>query len=137
MKFSDLAKATKRSKVSVGDDEISFAFRHGLITPRFIQDLLALDESRLKNATPAEADAALASVSEQMARIVAEWDVTEEDGVTMFPLVADRLAAEIPLSVQVAILFTCMAEMQPGEATAPGSKAEISSMTSKRSGATS
>src|SRR5260221_6813873 len=139
MKFSDLAKATKPATISVGDegDTISFRFRHGLITPRFVQDLLALDESRLKGATAGEAAAAVQAVSSQVAHVVSEWDVTEADGKTMFPLDPARLAADIPISVQVQMLFTILAEMRPGEVNAPGSNGASSSMTSKPSGATS
>jgi hypothetical protein len=139
IKFSDLAKATKSATIEVGEegDTITFRFRHGLITPRFVQDLLALDEGRLKGATAGEAAAAVQAVSEQLAHVVAEWDVTEADGATMFPLDPARLAAEIPLDVQVQMLFTILSEMRPGEVTAPGSNGANIATTSKPSGATS
>jgi hypothetical protein len=138
MKFSDLGKKTKRAKLELGDGEvIHFDFRHELITPRFVQALLALDESRLQAGGAAEADAAVQSVPENVARVIAWWDVTEDDGETMFPLVASRLAEEIPFAVQVGMLFQCLTEMQPGEARAPESRAAGTAMTSKRSGATS
>lgn len=120
-KFTDLAKKTKSATLDLGDgDVIQFEFRPALITPQFIHALSALDASRMQTATADQADATIQSVSDQVARIVASWDVQEDDG-SPFPLDPARLKADIPIQAQVAILMACMQAMQPGEATAPQS----------------
>lgn len=126
MRFTDLARDTMAATLDVSGAVIHFRFRPGLITPRFMHDFLQLDESRMKGATAAEQQETLFAVSEQVARIVAEWDLTEVDDVTMFPLTVERLAADIPLFVQIQMLQTCLAEMQPGEASAPGANGSAS-----------
>jgi len=126
IKFSDLARDTKAATLDVGGgDTIAFRFRHGLITPRLMHDFLALDVSRLEQATVDEQEAAMMAISAHLARLVTEWDVLDSDG-SMFPLDAARLAADIPLLVQVRMLQTCLAgmsEASAGEAAAPGASA--------------
>lgn len=133
IKFSDLAKATKAATFDLPDGAgtICFRFRHGLITPRMIQQVV--EWSDLSGASAAETAAALMSISQNVARLVTEWDVMEDDGVTMFPLDAARLAADIPLTVQSGLMYACFAEMQMGEASAPAAD----SQNKPRSGATS
>ena len=119
LRFSDLARDTKAAVLDLGHgDEIRFRFRHGLITPRLMHDFLALDESHIKRATVDEQEASMMAVSAHLARLLTEWDVLDADGVSMFPLTAERLAADIPLLVQVQLLRCCLAEMAPGEARA-------------------
>lgn len=136
IKFSDLAKATKSATLDVGDgDTISFRFRHGLVTARLLHDLLSLDEAYMQAASPAQVDESIMGICEQVARLVAEWDLLDADGVSMFPLDAQRLAADIPISLQARILRVCMAEMTTqGEASAPEGS---DSLSKPRSGATS
>lgn len=123
MRFTDLARATKTGKLDLGGgDVIRFEFRHGLITPHFMHTLLALDESRLKGATADEGEAAVMNVCEQVARLIVEWDLLDEDG-SMFPLDVERLARDIPLTVQIGLLQQCLEEMGAGEASAPGDSA--------------
>ncbi len=112
-KYKDLAKKTKRATLDLGDgDTIAFEFRTGMVTPRFLADIQTLDD--VEHLTP---DVVLA-ISEHVARLLTTWDVEDDDG-SMFPLDPTRLAADIAAQVQLAILFTCIAEMKPGEATAP------------------
>lgn len=118
IRFSDLARETKGGTVDVGGDGdvIHFEFRHHLITPAFMQTLYALEAAA--TASPAEQMAAISAVSEQVARLVVEWDVLDDDDVSMFPLTPERLAG-FPLLIQLRILNQCVAEMQPGESSAP------------------
>lgn len=119
--YKDLAKKTKKAHLDLDDgDRINFAFRHQLITPRLVADLSALDGMR--EDSPAEVSAKLLGVSEHVARLLTEWDVTEADGTTMFPLVADRLAEDIPLEIQMRLLMACVNEMQ-GNGSSQGNNA--------------
>lgn len=123
MKFSDLARSTKTGLLDLGDgDVIRFEFRQGLVTPRFMHDLYALDPEQFTPATSTEQDAAIMAVSSHVARLVAEWDLLDEDG-SMFPLEAERLARDIPFVVQFRLLQRCLAEIAQGEASAPGGSA--------------
>ena len=118
IRFSDLARETKGASVDVGGgDAIHFEFRHHLITPQFMHTLYALEA--VEQASAAQQQAAIRAVSEQVARLVTEWDVLDEDDVSMYPLTVERLA-DFPLIIQLRILNQCVAEMQPaGEASAP------------------
>lgn len=126
LRFTDLARDTKSATLELGGGEsICFRFRHGLITPRLMHDFLALDASRLEHATVDEQEASMMAISGHLARLLTEWDVLDSDG-SMFPLTADRLAADIPLLVQVRLLQTCLAEMSStGEAAAPVASASV------------
>ena len=118
VRFSDLARETKGATIDGGGgDVITFEFRHHLITPAYMHTLYALQDAAA--ASPAEQDAAIQAVSEQVARLVTEWDVLDEDDVSMYPLTVERLQ-DFPLVLQLRILNACVEAMQPGESTAPG-----------------
>lgn len=137
-KFTDLAKKTKPGTLDLGDgDVIQFTFRPALLTPNFVHNLSMFDEARMSAASAAEADEVIQDASEQVVKVIATWDVLDEDGTTPFPLDVERLRADIPVQVQVALLMQCTREMQPGEARAPETTAASSPVTSKPSGATS
>jgi hypothetical protein len=120
IKFSDLSGKDKPAKLELSDGNvISFRFKYGLITPKLLHDLAALD--RLETGNLASAEEALTAVSGHLAQLVTKWDVLDADGKTMFPLEAARLAADIPLVVQYQLIQRCLQEMQPGEAIAPES----------------
>ena len=130
IRFSDLARDTKGASIDVGGgDAIHFEFRHNLITPAYMHTLYALQA--MDDASPAEQEAAIRAVCEQVARLVVEWDVLDEDDVSMYPLTVARLL-DFPLVLLLRILNQCVAEMQPGEASAPGV-----SVSRRPSGATS
>jgi hypothetical protein len=68
----------------------------------------------------------LLAISEQVCRLVAQWDVLNEDG-SMFPLRVEQVAAEIPLAFQNAVIGAAIGAVSEsgavGEAKAPEGQA--------------
>lgn len=111
-KYRDLAKKTKAVTLDLGDgDSIAVEFRTGLLTPQFLADMQALGDK--DNVSPEK----LLTVSTHLSRLLTSWDVEDDDG-QMFPLDPKRLALDIPLETQLALLNLCIEEMKPGEAKA-------------------
>lgn len=115
-KYRDFGKKTKSATLDLGEgDSINFEFRTGVMTPQFLADFQSLSDAAL--VTPA----VTLALSRHLASLLTEWDMLDDDDASMFPLDPARLAADIPASVQVAIIFQAIEEMraaQTGEAAA-------------------
>lgn len=119
MRFSDLARKTRAVTLDLGDgDTITGHYRHGLITPRLVHDILALDTGRMRSAPPDETAAALDAVAGHVARLIADWDLREDDDRAPYPLTVDRLR-DLPLPVLIALIMACVEDMNAGEKAAP------------------
>lgn len=46
--------------------------------------------------------------------LIASWDLTENDGMTMFPLTGDRLA-ELPVLFRIEVLKAAMGDIRPND----------------------
>jgi hypothetical protein len=117
MKLSDLTSKTKPVTLDYNGEIVTMTVRCQLITPKLIADLGVLDDLTVDSAERMHA------VSEHLARLVASWDVLEDDG-SMFPLDVDRLTAEIPVEFQMRCLLAAVQVMQVGEAPAPEKQAK-------------
>ena len=109
MKLSDITAKTKTVSFDYSGETVNMDVRTQLITPKLIADLGELEEQKL---TPE----ALRAISEHIVRLVATWDVQEDDG-SVFPLDVERLEAEIPVGFQMHVLMAAVDAM--GEDLAP------------------
>lgn len=81
----------------------------GKITERTIQTILVFSKSNGEALIDGIAD-----LNTMIVDLVASWDLTENDGVTMFPLDADRLA-ELPVQFRTKLLVACLKDMRPND----------------------
>lgn len=70
-----------------------------------INDLSALS-------TQEEIKSGFGTLNDLLTELIASWDLTENDGKTMFPLDVDRLR-EIPLPFRMRLLLATVTDMRP------------------------
>lgn len=109
MKLSDITAKVKAVSFDYEGETVNLDVRTQLITPKLIADLSELEEKKLTPET-------LRAISEHLVRLVATWDVQEDDG-SAFPLEVSRLEAEIPVGFQMQALMAAVNAM--GESIAP------------------
>lgn len=130
LRLADLAAKTKDATIDFDGESVTLTVRYQLITPRFLAQLEQLQA--LQGDGGGHTGDVLTALCGQLCQIIERWDVFDEDGATMFPLDAARMAAELPVPFLYAVLGGAMGVMKPGEASAPEASANA-----PRSGATS
>src|SRR5262245_63155121 len=89
-KLGQLVETTKRLVVLFGDVKLKIAYRPSAVTPRF-----------QKAVARAQAEGDLdALILEPLCRLLASWDLTDDDGQAL-PIEADTLA-DLPVPILVA-----------------------------------
>lgn len=131
LRLADLAAKTKDARIEWEGETVTLDVRYQLITPRFLS---SIEQLQAMQADTGQVGAALVELCARLALLIASWDVYDLDGITMYPLDAERMAAELPAPFLYAVLAGALGVMQPGEASAPGA---TSSASAPRSGATS
>jgi hypothetical protein len=116
MKLADLARKTKRVTLAFEDETVHLEVRYQLITQKLIADIAALNSLAIDLSE--QTAEKLHTLGEQVARLVASWDVLDDDG-QMFPLDPERLAAEIPMMFLAQVLGAAAGAIYQGEAPAP------------------
>jgi hypothetical protein len=116
MKLSDLTKKTKSATLVIDAttdpvENINFAYRYQLITPRMVSMVNALTGSD----TNPSLDQVL-QISGFVVQLIESWDITDDTG-TAIALDLETVTNQVPLLIQFQ-LFGVMFEGMAGEATA-------------------
>lgn len=77
------------------------------ITERTIQHIQAFSR-------PSGDMSGFADLNAMLIDLVASWDLTEDDGVTMFPLDVERLP-ELPVMFRVNVMTAALKDMRPND----------------------
>lgn len=101
--LSQVAARTKSLVVEWGSTPIKVEYKPGKLTGNLIAEV--------------ENNADVETIGTVLIDLIDTWDLTEDDGVTMFPLDLKRFG-EIGLPVLTAIFYAIVTDMRP-EALAP------------------
>lgn len=140
--YRDLLAGEATTEVMFNGHVISLTYDPGAITEKALGDvgrmiregqkIARTDMARLTGEESGDIDAALAVLDEVMGvsgtvttllcRVLIAWDLTDDDGVTMFPITPDRLS-DLPLAFRQACLNALFQAGQMGEANGTRSPA--------------
>lgn len=105
--LAKIASNTASVTLHVGEDTVTIVYYPGRVTEKAIATLNAfgkMDTSRL------EED--FSAFNHMLAHLIKSWDVLEDDGETMFPLEAKRLA-ELPVGFRMGVINAIMSDIRP------------------------
>jgi hypothetical protein len=109
---SKIANNSAQVTLRYGEDTVNITYYPGRFTERTYAQLQAFDA-----ASSGQMVEGLGSLNDVLAHLIKDWDVLEDDGVTMFPLSVDRLS-ELPIVFRVQVLGAVMRDIRP-ETLAP------------------
>jgi hypothetical protein len=108
--LAKLAANTAEVKLAVGDDTVTITY-----FPARINEQVYADLSLLADPTNRDVAANVGALNDTLVKLVKSWDVLEDDGVTMFPVSAERLS-ELPLVFRAEVINAIFADMRPNSA---------------------
>jgi hypothetical protein len=117
--LNKMRSRTDMVKVEWGDETVTVTWRPGMLTDRFMERLAGVyDDARTGRVAEA-----MPKVRGHLATLMAEWDLTENEGPIgpdnpMVPINADSLA-DIPEGLLLRITGKLLDEAREGEASAP------------------
>lgn len=103
----ELTSGTATVSFSFGSIPIRVTYYPGKITEEFMGQVLALnsmDENTFSST--------FKTFNVTFCSIIESWDITEDDGKTMFPVVPDRVV-KLPLQLRMRIAGEVMNDMRP------------------------
>jgi hypothetical protein len=105
--YSEITSGIATVEFSFGPLEISVTYCPGKVTEEFLGEYLALkgmDENTFKERFRA--------FNEALCDVIDEWNITEDDGVTMFPLDPDRLI-KLPMTLRFGVAEAITGDFRP------------------------
>src|SRR5579863_990002 len=111
MKISDLTAKTKTVSFDYDGETVNMDVHTQLITPKMAAELNEVDDDKVDAATR------MHTLSDLASRLIAHWDVLNDDG-SMFPLDTASLEATIPVMFLSQALMESVKAALPGEASA-------------------
>lgn len=105
--FKQLIGNSVKIKIEFAEEEIQIEFHPGRVTEKTLKIFYAVEN--IKEESMFED---IESFNRELARILKWWDVTEDDGKTMYPLDAKRLA-ELPLMFRGAVASAILRNFSP------------------------
>ncbi len=110
--IGQIATNTAAVTIRVGEETVTIVYYPGKVTEKAIaqmQGMATMNESNVM--------AGFSAFNETLSHLIKSWDVMENDGVTMYPLEATRLA-ELPVGFRIQVIGAIMGDLRP-ETMAP------------------
>lgn len=104
----EMTSGTAAIEVAFNRLVVKAEYYPGKITERIIQKMRDLSRMNDGDLT------GFADLNAMIVELIASWDLTENDGVTMFPLDAERLP-ELPVQFRIKVLTAALKDMRPNE----------------------
>jgi len=79
------------------------------VTEEFMGQMLSFDKMDERTFAPT-----FAAFNATLCDLIESWDITENDGVTMFPIESERVV-KLPLKLRMRISAEIMSDMRPNE----------------------
>lgn len=110
--LAKIAANTASVTLAVGAESVTITYYPGRVTEKTI----ALTQA-MASMTGETMAASYARFNEALAGLIQRWDVLEDDGATMFPLLPERLA-DLPVGFRIQVMSAILGDLRP-EAPAP------------------
>lgn len=105
--FYELTSGTSTINFDFGSIPLRVTYCPGLVTEEFMGQVLALNSIDEHTFTET-----FKSFNETLCEIIESWDITENDGKTMYPLAPERVV-KLPLPLRGRIASEIMSDMRP------------------------
>jgi hypothetical protein len=127
VKLSDLRAKTKEVIADFGDGElVTMAVRVQAVTSHVMDELLELEQE----VEASQAAKRVGSIISLVTRLVASWDILDEEGGSIIPVTAEALA-EFPIPLLIALLQEAVKAAGESLALKPRPSEETSLATSQ------
>lgn len=110
--FHQIASNTATVTLHVGEETVTVVYYPGRVTEKTIKTMMSF-----ANLEQAQLEEGFRSFNTVFTTLIKSWDVLEDDGETMFPLLPERLE-ELPVFFRVQVVNAIMEDLRP-EAIAP------------------
>lgn len=105
----ELTGGTSTISFTFGSVPVRVTYYPGLITETFIGQVLAIN-----NMDETTFMSTFKSFNATFCEVIESWDITENDGTTMFPLDPEHIA-KLPIQLRGRIASEIMSDMRPNE----------------------